>query len=329
MLFTEVDMAAVLGFQHPWNMGESTMTKPTAQPDSGSRTVGPPPGPVPPRGKRLARSNSRMGGNAEPTDQPQRSSWRVEGARQEQPAGGKGRWPRLRGVWWIVIALLVVNWVVSSLLLRPPSHTQVPYTFFRAQVEVGNVTAVTATGDAIRGSFQTSVRYPPGGKGQEVIQFNTHRPAFADDNLFDLLDAKHVEVSAKPAPGPSLLERLLVGFGPTLLLVGLFLLVGRRAAAAAGGGLGGLGRSKARRYEPEAESRTTFADVAGIDEVKDEVSEIVDFLRNPDRYRRLGAAMPKGVLLTGPPGTGKTLLARAVAGEAGVPFFITSASEFI
>jgi cell division protease FtsH len=121
-----------------------------------------------------------------------------------------------------------------------------------------------------------------------------------------------------------------VGFGPTLLLVGLFVLMARRAASAAGGlgGLGGLGRSRAKRYE-HSEQRTTFADVAGIDEVKEELAEIVEFLREPDRFKKLGATIPKGVLLTGLPGTGKTLLARAVAGEADVPFFSMSASEFI
>ena len=140
-----------------------------------------------------------------------------------------------------------------------------------------------------------------------------------------------MSVNAKPLEqGRPWWETLLVGFGPTLLLVGLFVLMARRAASAGGGlgGLGGLGRSRAKRYE-HSEQRTTFADVAGIDEVKEELAEIVEFLRQPERFQRLGATIPKGVLLTGLPGTGKTLLARAVAGEAGVPFFSLSASEFI
>ena len=122
---------------------------------------------------------------------------------------------------------------------------------------------------------------------------------------------------------------LLLGFGPTLLIVGLFVLLARRAAGGgAAGALGNFGRSRARRVDPQT-IRVTFDDVAGIDEAKSELSEIVDFLRNPERYSRLGGRMPHGVLLFGPPGTGKTLLARAVAGEAHAAFFSISAAEFI
>ena len=135
-----------------------------------------------------------------------------------------------------------------------------------------------------------------------MTRFSTHRPQFAaDDNLWELLTSKNVQVSAEPPPGPSLLERVLLGFGPTLLLVGLFVLLARRASAGAAG-LGGFGSSRARRYEPEQGKRTSFADVAGIDEVEDEVAEIVDFLRNPDRYRALARSSPRGCCWPGRPG---------------------------
>ena len=227
--------------------------------------------------------------------------------------------------------LFVVNWLVSSALLAPPDRTEIPYTLFRAQVEAGNVPEITSIEDRIEGALKKEVTYPPGEDGVKVSRFRTYRPSFAaDDDLFTQLTDKGVVVSARPPPGPSFFERLLVGFGPTLLFLGLFLLISRRGAGGLGaGGIGGIGRSKAQRVEPGAGPRVTFADVAGIDDVEEEVAEIVDFLRNPDRYRRLGAAAPKGVLLSGPPGTGKTLLARALAGEAHVPFYSASASEFI
>ena len=121
---------------------------------------------------------------------------------------------------------------------------------------------------------------------------------------------------------------LILGFGPVILLVVLFVWLSRRAAGGQMNALGSFGRSRARRIEGES-TKVTFKDVAGIDESKQELTEVVDFLKNPDRYRKLGGRIPRGVLLAGRPGTGKTLLARAVAGEAGVPFFSVSASEFV
>ena len=272
---------------------------------------------------------SRPGQPQPPGD---RAPWKVEGA-PPQPGGTgtKPDWRRAaRRTWWLVLLALIVNWIIASTLMAP-SRTTVSYTFFRQQVQAGNVAEVTSTGDSIEGTFRAAAKYPPNvGDAKDVTDFTTQRPAFGDDGLTALLLEKNVEVNARPADSAPVWQQLLVGFGPTLLFIGLGVWFFRRMARSGGlGGIGGLGRSRAKRYEPESGPRTSFADVAGIDEVKDELAEVVDFLRNPEKYRKLGATIPKGVLLSGQPGTGKTLLARAVAGEAGVPFFHLSASEFI
>ncbi|HET7171919.1 MAG TPA: ATP-dependent zinc metalloprotease FtsH [Gaiellales bacterium] len=259
------------------------------------------------------------------------------GGRQERnPAQGLGRrmgsMPGGNRFWLILLVLLAVNYVIAGQASSGPSRLQVPYSFFRAQVVQGNVAEVTSTGDTIEGDFTRKTAPPKGMDGSPSTHFKTERPAFADDKLIDLLLAKKIIINAHPIDeGQPLWQTLVFGFGPTLLIVGLFVLLARRAQAAAGGGaLGGFGRSRAKRYDAaQTKGQVDFDDVAGIDEAEDELVEVVDFLRNPERYTKLGASVPRGVLLSGPPGTGKTLLARAVAGEAGVPFFSLSASEFI
>ena len=218
-------------------------------------------------------------------------------------------------------------------MLSPEPRAVVSYTFFLGQVGATNVGTVTSTGETIEGSLKNPVSYTPpeGGDAEQVARFTTERPTFAQDDLFQQLQSTGVPVNANPPDaGAPVWQQLLFGFGPTLLLLWLLFSFSRRAGGGgAGGALGSFGRSRATLYRPRLGPRTTFADVAGIDEVRSEVTEIVEFLRDPDKYRRLGARIPRGVLLSGPPGSGKTLLARAVAGEAQVPFFSISASEFI
>jgi cell division protease FtsH len=241
---------------------------------------------------------------------------------------------RLRSFWILVFVLLTVNWI-AVLVFQPPGQprVKVPFSpYFLQQVQAGEIKSISSTGDTIRGTFKSKLRYPPDDqKATPTTLFSTVVPTFWNDaTLTALLQSNHVEVNAQStSKATSLLAELLLGFGPTLLLVGLFVLLARRATAGGGmGALGNFGRSQARRVDPE-KIRVMFDDVAGIDEAKAELTEIVDFLRTPDRYVRLGGRMPHGVLLFGPPGTGKTLLARAVAGEAHAAFFSIAASEFI
>jgi cell division protease FtsH len=272
---------------------------------------------------------TRPGRNKAPEE---RKPWRVEGHPEHEDGQEQKRAPMLppgmRRFWWIVIALFALNFVLSLALSGKPSREKVPYTLFYKQVQAGNVSEISSKGEEIQGDFKAKISYPPGKDAKQIDKFQTVRPAFGDDGLAKLLINKNVTVNAhKVDTGTPLWQTLIFGFGPTLLLVGLFIALARRSTQG-GGVLGAFGRSGARRYEHSAD-RTTFKDVAGIDEAEQELLEVVDFLRNPDRYRKLGGAIPKGVLLAGPPGTGKTLLARAVAGEADVPFFSISASEFI
>ncbi|HEX5899698.1 MAG TPA: ATP-dependent zinc metalloprotease FtsH [Solirubrobacteraceae bacterium] len=273
-------------------------------------------------------------------EQPQgseRPSWRVEPAPDGRGAPPPQRQPLMprqrRGTFvGILVALLAVNFILALVTSQPTQRTRVPYQpFFLEQVRAGNVQEISSKEQTIEGDLKKPATYtPPGGKPKQVDKFKTQVPAFIDTaGLTKLLDEQNVVVNAKaPDSGRSAFWTLILGFGPTILLVGLFVYFARRMSAG-GGALGGFGRSQARRVQPDTQSRVTFKDVAGIDEAENELVEIVDFLKNPKRYERLGARIPRGVLLYGPPGTGKTLLARAVAGEAQAAFFSLSASEFV
>ena len=229
----------------------------------------------------------------------------------------------------MIAVAIVANLVVAGILGRSEATPEVPYSVFAAQARTDNIAAVTSTGDSIDGTFRTPIASSDG--DSTITEFTTLRPSFADDGTFTTLLDNGVEVTAvSTSGGTNWFLALLLNFGPALLLIGGYLWLMRRAGSAMSGmgGIGGFGRSKPVRPD-SLSTKVTFADVAGIEEAKEELVEIVDFLRSPDRYRALGARPPHGVLLMGAPGTGKTLLAKAVAGEADVPFFSMSASEFI
>jgi cell division protease FtsH len=247
-------------------------------------------------------------------------------------------------------------WNLWSFLPKPTPEVSLPYTAFVAQVNDGNVSNVRIVGEAISGRFVHPISWPeattptdqkagdttkegskkPAGTGnqtagqQKPATYSTFRTTFpsviGDSSLMPLLEAHHVTVDVETA-SPPWFTILLTNALPFVLLLGLMAWMGRQAARSQAG-IFGFARNRARRYA-EDRPKVTFADVAGADEAKADLTEVVDFLKHPSKYLEIGARIPRGVLLVGPPGTGKTLLARAVAGEAGVPFFSISGSEFV
>ncbi|WP_338700977.1 ATP-dependent zinc metalloprotease FtsH [Streptomyces sp. Q6] len=266
------------------------------------------------------------------TDQP----WRSEGAPPPPPPQSPKR--KMPGGWGSLILTALIVYLIANLVLsffNEGDEATISYTEFSKQVANDNVTKIYSKGDAIQGQLKKEQPTPDGSDSgkKNYTKFTTQRPSFADDDLWANLEKHDVTVTAEPVVQErSFLSNLLISLAPMLLLVVLWIFIARRMSQGMGGGAGGmLGRKqppKPVELEP-GKKRTTFEDVAGIDEVEGELNDVVDFLKNPDAYRAMGAKMPRGVLLAGPPGTGKTLLARAVAGEAGVPFFSASASEFI
>jgi cell division protease FtsH len=277
----------------------------------------------------------------------------------DTPPPQQSQRPGLSNLWWLILLALII-WNVWILWPRSQPEVDIPYSVFISQIKSGNVSSVSISGDEITGTFVNQVLWPPatpsattsasttGTPGpaitgtpeptqaalavpsvtpQDYSDFRTYFPGtVGDPTLIPLLESKSVDINVSQPPSPWL-GILLSGGLPFLLLIGFMIWMGSRATRSQNG-IFGFGRSKPRRYSEERPN-VTFKDVAGIDEAKQELEEVIDFLRQPQKYHNLGARVPRGVLLVGPPGTGKTLLARAVAGEAGAPFFNISASEFV
>jgi cell division protease FtsH len=286
---------------------------------------------------------------------------------KQQKESGNQRPPWLGSSFWWVVLLALFVWNAALFLQPSKPEATIPYSTFLEQVRAGNVSEVLIVGPQISGTFAKPILWPessatgapsrpgkaetPANTGSENLSGvqegkndgeNTRKPGAApqkygnfttvfpesvgDPALMPLLEAHHVTVNAKVPSKPWFLT-LLVDWAPMLLLVFYFVWMGRKAMSSQSS-LFGLGRSKARLYSSE-QPKVTFNDVAGANEAKGDLEEVVDFLQNPQKYHQIGARIPRGTLLVGPPGTGKTLLARAVAGEAGVPFFSISGSEFV
>lgn len=258
--------------------------------------------------------------------------------RQQQDRKDRPRLPdsqeefkkRVRRQWlvfvWLTLAMLVVFYYTDA--LQRPQHTELTYTEFLEAVDSGYVGQVTLRGQNLEGRLTE--------QGQEALEvsetetFETVRPTLEDNRLLERLERNGVSIVAEPAE-PPWWQRVLINALPWILLLGLLFWFWSRMARRAmsgGGGPFSVGKSKAKKVQRE-DSKVRLGDVAGSDNAKRDVTEVVEFLKNPERFQKLGAKIPRGILLMGPPGTGKTLMAKAVAGEADVPFFSISGSEFI
>ena len=284
---------------------------PPSSPSPGSRPQGPPPGWNPGNGQ--APQGPGANGGRPPMERPPTD--------RKPPTAGGGSSSSLRWVPWVLLAIVAAAFLVTSLAGGSSSKTDLTYTQFVNEVNAENVKTVDfnkSTG-AISGDLNKAV------KGN--TQYTSSGPK---DNLPDSLVAKlqkqDVALSYVDS-GSNILGDILLWVLPLVLIIGLFVFMSRRAQGQMGAVMN-IGKSKAKVYNTE-KPKTTFDDVAGYGPVKQEISEVVDFLKNPGKFKEIGARIPKGVLLVGPPGTGKTLIARAVAGEAGVPFVSVTGSDFM
>src|SRR5256886_2197366 len=269
------------------------------------------------------------------TDDQSPTGRQRSGDRSNDSNGGS---PRNNGRQLLKLSLLLVGIVLISWSfiqffsqgssVNEQSVGEVPYSAFYRQVQAGNVKDATFQGQDITGDFKNALSLTDANGTPVLTKHNplTQLP-YGDPNLISLRNTYHVQYQAKPAAGQNLLLNIVLTFLPLIVVIGVIFFFARRATKTQQD-ISSFGKSKAR-VELGDRPGTTFTDVAGVDEAKYDLVEVVEFLKTPEKFQRLGGKIPRGVLLVGPPGTGKTLLARAVAGEAGVPFFSMSGSEFV
>ncbi len=258
-----------------------------------------------------------------PDNQPQ--------GQQQQPLFQQNMQPTWVRLLWFAVLLMAILYVTQTLM--NPQVKTIPYSQFKSKVQAGEVAEVTMQGHQITGQYRSD-EAESGDKSKQSPEsdyFETVAPEMQDAELIGLLEKNGVTIKAKSTK-QSWFVNLLIAILPWVIIIGAFFYFSqkmqKRMGGGAGGGIFGFGKSKAKQFE-KSMSDIQFDDVAGLENTKKELQEIIGFLKDPDQYRSLGGKLPKGVLLVGPPGTGKTLMARAVAGEAEVPFFSISGSEFI
>jgi cell division protease FtsH len=233
----------------------------------------------------------------------------------------------------LLVFLILYIWVQEYGTQTPERQYEVTYSKFFEELDASNIKSVTITNLQVTGVFKKDVEIvlPGEKKATPITEFKTYLPSFQGEDLMSRLREKNVMINVEQPEQKSIFWQFLIGVLPWVLIIGVWLFIMRRAQQQIQGGAGGLfqfGSSKAKLYDVKR-PHVTFKDVAGMANVKQELMETIEFLKDPSRFAGIGAKVPKGVLLVGPPGTGKTLLARATAGEAGVPFYSISASEFI
>ncbi|MFP4483873.1 MAG: ATP-dependent zinc metalloprotease FtsH, partial [Spirochaetaceae bacterium] len=231
---------------------------------------------------------------------------------------------------WILflIPLLILLPLITTMFSGGTQQPTVSYTEFRDQVSNGNVQQVVISGNRVEGTFEQPPEDGGGGLRGQDDTFVTYVPAFGDQDIIQLLQENNVTVYTQPERDNMSFLTVLFNLLPLLLLLWIGWSIYRNMRSQ-GRGIFNVGENKAKLYDKKEGVKTTFEDVAGLEGAKDEVTEIVDYLKNPDAYTKIGAETPRGILLVGPPGTGKTLVARAIAGEAGVPFYSMSGSDFM